>query len=401
MATAHSQAKPLRILFLIDNLRPAGAQKALLAIVSALRLTRAEPIVWRLGGTSPFEERFRELGVPVLGGGGVWQTAAQPLSLLRYLVRERVSLVQTMLFHSDVTGRLIGRLARLFSGSTGTPLIVSSVRASNVQSRWWQFLMQRMTAPLAHAFTAVSQRTLDFAVRREGVIPGRAEVIPNGIDMTRWAAAAGCETARAGIGLQREAFVVGTVGRLSEQKGHSILLAAARSVLAELPEAVFLIVGYGPLRRRLERRAEKLGIGPKVRFLEYRSDIPRLLAAMDVFVLPSLWEGMSNAILEAMAAGKPVVATAVDGNVEQVVHGETGFLVPAGDAEALADALLQLAHDRRTAQAMGEAGRAHVAREFTLGRTTGAYLNLYERLLEEKIGIKPETWRQACPTSGA
>jgi glycosyltransferase involved in cell wall biosynthesis len=161
------------------------------------------------------------------------------------------------------------------------------------------------------------------------------------------------------------------------------LLAAARTVAEKAPSATFLISGYGPLRERLEAQARQLGVDARVRFLGYRKDVALILAASDVFALPSLWEGMSNAVLEAMAAGKPVVATAVDGAVDQVLPGESGLLVPPGDADALAQALLDLARDPRKAQEMGIKGRERVRREFSLDRMTDAYIELYRRLLEK------------------
>jgi glycosyltransferase involved in cell wall biosynthesis len=161
------------------------------------------------------------------------------------------------------------------------------------------------------------------------------------------------------------------------------LLAAARTVAEQAPLATFLVAGYGPLRERLEEQARRLGVDASVRFLGYRKDIALLLAASNVFALPSLWEGMSNAVLEAMAAGRPVVATAVDGAMDQVLPGETGLLVPPSDADALARALLDLAHNPRKAQEMGLKGRERVRRDFSLGRMTDAYIELYRRLLED------------------
>jgi len=381
---------PPRILFLIDNLRPGGAQKALLAIIRALRETRAEPRIWCLGGTSDIEEEFRALGASVLGGaGGTLEALAQLGGLYGYLRRERIALLQTCLFHADVAGRLVGRLAR----RGGLPVVVSSVRASNVRHGWWRFLLLRMTAPLADAFTAVSGRTLDFAVRHEGVRRERAAVIPNGIDVAQWNDLPDPATARLELGLGKDDFVVGTVGRLQEQKGHIHLLDAAARVLRQRPEAVFLIAGYGPLRDALERRAADLGLAERVWFLGYRRDVRSILAALDVFVLPSLWEGMSNAMLEAMAAARPVVATAVDGNLDQVVHRETGLLVPPGDSAALAVAILEIAQDPEAAREMGRRGRRRVEAEFSLDRMTRAYLDLYARLLEEKAGIPASSWR--------
>ena len=164
-------------------------------------------------------------------------------------------------------------------------------------------------------------------------------------------------------------------------------------MIAEAPDATLLIAGYGPLRERLEACAAELGVSSSVRFLGYRKDVQRILSALDVFVLPSLWEGMSNAILEAMAAGKPVVATAVDGNLDQVIDGETGLLVPPADAGVLANALIDLIGDRQKARDMGERGRERVERDFPIRAMTAAYLDLYEKLLNEKAGIKPENWR--------
>ena len=383
-----------RILFLIDNLRPGGAQKALLAMCRALRERRVGVVVWRLGGTSEFEEKFRALGVPVLGGSDSFlKLLLEPFSLFRYLRREKVLLVQTFLFYSDIAGRVIGRLARLFAGAQKIPVVVSSVRATNVRNRWWQFALQRATSSLADAFTAVSKRTLEFAVAREGVVADRAEVIPNGIDLAPWAELPDKVAARVALGLPSEGRVIGTVGRLHEQKGHRFLLEAAQTILLEMPDAVFVIAGYGPWRERLEAQAKVLGIQANVHFPGFRPDVETVLAATDVFVLPSLWEGMSNALLEAMAAGKPVVATAIDGNVEQVVDGETGLLVPPSDSVALAEALLTLSRDADKARAMGLAGRNRAEREFPLGKMIEAHMALYDRLLKEKAGIAPDTWR--------
>jgi glycosyltransferase involved in cell wall biosynthesis len=164
------------------------------------------------------------------------------------------------------------------------------------------------------------------------------------------------------------------------------LLEAARTVAGQVPFATFLVAGYGPLRERLEEQARQLGVDARVRFLGYRKDTALLLAASDVFALPSLWEGMSNAVLEAMAAGKPVVATTVDGAMDQVLPGETGLLVPPRDADALARALLDLARDSKKARQMGIKGRERVQRGFSLGQMTDAYIELYGRLLREERG---------------
>ena len=382
----------MRILFLIDNLRPGGAQKALLAIATALKTAGSEPAVWCLGGTSSIEGEFAAAGVPVLGRhASAWRTLCQPLTLVRYLKREKVDLLQTFLFHADVTGRIAGRIARGWR-RRNRPCVVSSVRASNLRNHWWQFLLARSTARWADAFTSVSWRSLQFAAEHEGVDLARARVIPNGIDLDSWQMPPRDEARRA-LELSPEDFVVATVGRLHKQKGHKYLLQAAVEVLRERPNARFLIAGYGPLREELEARAQALNLAGRVRFLGYRRDVETLLSASDLFVLPSLWEGMSNAVLEAMAAGRPVVATAVDGNVEQVADGETGLLAPPADAGALAEAILRLAREPERARRMGLAGRRRVEEQFGLERMTRAYLDFYAELLKEPVGMEPEARR--------
>jgi glycosyltransferase involved in cell wall biosynthesis len=384
----------LRILFLIDNLRPGGAQKVLLAVLEALERTALEPVVWCLGGSSRIERDFEALGIPVLGKPeGFWELASEPLALMSYLRSHEVVLVQTFLFHSDVMGRVAGLFARRRRPGGRMPIVVSSVRATNLKNRWWQFALQRMTAPLAHAFTAVSRKTLEFAVAHEGVRADRAQVIPNGIDLTPWSQLPDQTTARKELDLPEDGPVIGTLGRLHEQKGHIHLLDAAVRVVEEFPKATFLIAGYGPLEDELKKKADDLGLSENVRFLGYRQDVGRILAALDIFALPSLWEGMSNAVLEAMAAGKCVVATEVDGAVDQVVHDETGLLIPPGDSDALADALLTACKDRAMMEAMGRQGRERAAEVFPLEKMTQTTLDLYARLLQDKGGIAPMSWR--------
>lgn len=391
----------VRILFLIDNLRPGGAQKALLSLVRALKTTRAEQAVWCLGGSSRFDFEFEALDVPVLGRPlNTRRLLYEPIELLSYMMRERVSLVQTFLVHSDITARVLGGLARLCTPGR-TPIVINSVRATNRNTPLWLRLLQQGTARMATHFTAVSWPSLRFAVEKEGVAADRTTVIPNGIDHRQWTHLPDRREAREALNIPDQAVVVGTVGRLTEQKGQRYLIQAAHKVVSRQPDALFLIAGYGPLEETLKQQAEDAGVAEQVRFLGYRPAVKQLLAAFDLFVLPSLWEGMSNAVLEAMAAGLPVVATRVDGNTEQVADGLTGLLVPPADAESLAEALLDLITDPDRREAMGRRGRERVTSLFPMQRMTSTTLALYERLLEDRAGIPADNWRAQWRTSGA
>ena len=168
------------------------------------------------------------------------------------------------------------------------------------------------------------------------------------------------------------------------KRGNEQLLEAAALVRQAIPSATLVVVGDGPLRPALEARAQELGLNGSVRFLGAVPQAARLIPHFDVFVLSSVWEGMSNSLLEAMAAGRPVVATRVGGNPEVVVDGETGLLVPPRDARALADATVRLLRDRELARRFGDAGRRRVESQFTLERMVHRMEDLYDDLLARK-----------------
>jgi glycosyltransferase involved in cell wall biosynthesis len=233
---------------------------------------------------------------------------------------------------------------------------------------------QRIVATRVHRYIAVSRgiaRQLQCVFR---VPAHKISVIHNAValsEFTRHANPALRANLSGGAGP-----VVLTVARLDQQKGVEYLVEAA----ALVPGATFLVAGEGPERGRLERRAAELGLDTRVLFLGHRQDIPDLLAACDVFVLPSLFEGLALSILEAMAAGKPVIATAIEGTSEVIRDGENGLLIPPTDPTALASAVRQILGDPVRAQRLAAAGRARVQREFSteilIERTMGVYSEL-------------------------
>jgi glycosyltransferase involved in cell wall biosynthesis len=227
------------------------------------------------------------------------------------------------------------------------------------------------------------------ALRVEGEQRGmrcRWVLLQNGVDTEHFRLPPADPQARAALGLDPRRPVVGTIGRLEDRKGHDQLLRAAGAMLAgtngRRPQLV--IVGDGPLRERLAGQARTLGVADSVRFEGTVADVRPVLAAMDVFVLPSHAEGMSNALMEAMAAARPVVATAVGGNTEVVTDGETGLLVPPADPDAIARAVDGLLRDPERASGLGAAARQFVTRHFG-ARARVAEL---ERLYEERLALR-------------
>lgn len=243
-------------------------------------------------------------------------------------------------------------------------------------------LVNPLLARLGGKMFAVSS-ALRTSMAEEGFPSQRIDVVLNGIDPGAPPTAEDRQAARAHLGLAGDAFVVGTVGRLNRVKDFGTLIRGFGTLRRVKPEAVLVIVGDGEERRGLEVITRRLALTDAVRFLGQRDDARSLLPAFDVFANSSISEGISLTILEAMAAGVPVVATRVGGTPEVIEHGKTGLLVPARSADALAQALASLADDAAERQVLGERGRAAVEKRFTIDRMVEEYANVYSELAGE------------------
>jgi glycosyltransferase involved in cell wall biosynthesis len=281
--------------------------------------------------------------------------------------------LHTHLFGATLHGVLAAR------GLDGLVSVVTlhTVREANL----WQRMAYGQLLKRASMVVGCSKKVADEMGRRYAAfLAGRLRTIPNGIDAARYGGFSR-SLSRSELGLDEGASVVVAVGRLGDAKGYPILLNAMSMLLARLPDATLLIAGEGPLRSRLEGQAEELGLGRRVRFLGARPDVPRILAAGDVFALSSLWEGLPMALLEAMAAGIPCVATGVGGIPEAMRDQEEGLVVPPNDAGALAAALARCLEDRDFASRLAQRARARVERDFSARRMAREYASLYEELV--------------------
>jgi glycosyltransferase involved in cell wall biosynthesis len=247
-----------------------------------------------------------------------------------------------------------------------------------------------INSKLADTLLAVSNRVEESAVLTERVRLEKVKVILNGVEIPtpNQDAAATRVRIREEIGVGKDRPVVLSVGRLKMQKGHTYLLQAAPKVLKDMPETHFVFAGDGPLRAELEQEVDRLGIRPAVHFLGIRSDVPDLLAAVDVFVLPSLWEGMSMAMLEAMAAGVPVVVTDVEGVDNVIQDQEQGLVVKSRNPKALAAALLRLLKDEGLREKLSAAAQEKIATDFSMEEMCQEYESVFMDLLSKK-GILP------------
>ncbi|MFN9746542.1 MAG: TIGR03088 family PEP-CTERM/XrtA system glycosyltransferase [Betaproteobacteria bacterium] len=247
--------------------------------------------------------------------------------------------------------------------------------------------MRRAYRPFVHHTIALGRELADYSAQRIGVAPGRLHTVYNGVDTERFrptpdgrrAPLAGSPFNDPGL------WVVGTVGRMQTVKAQPVLARAFVLALQQQPalrqRLRLVLVGDGPLRDECESVLREAGTAALAWFAGERGDVPDVMRGLDCFVLPSLAEGISNTILEAMSSGLPVLATAVGANSELVVPGATGQLVPPGDAGALAEGLVQMAQDAASAAALGRVGRQRVEQQFSLGSMVAAYESVYQRVL--------------------
>jgi sugar transferase (PEP-CTERM/EpsH1 system associated) len=247
--------------------------------------------------------------------------------------------------------------------------------------------MRRAYRPFVQHTIALGRELADYSLNRIGIPPGRLHTIYNGVDTERFHPAASGRQPLAGSPFNDPAlWLVGTVGRMQTVKAQPVLARAFALALQQQPtlrtRLRLVLVGDGPLRAECESVLRQAGVAELAWFAGERGDVPDVMRGLDCFVLPSLAEGISNTILEAMASGLPVLATAVGANGELVVPGATGRLVPPGDAGALAEGLVQMAQDSEGTAAQGRAGRQRVEQRFSLGSMVAAYESVYQRVLK-------------------
>lgn len=370
--------RALTILHFTNSLERGGAEQHMLSLIRGMDYSAFRPILacphalarQLAGDLHPRAELFPiEFRHPTDFG-----TAA---SLGKILRRRRVDVLHSHLFSSSVLASPIGRMA-------GVPAIVETPHVNELWRRGWlkrHFLADRIVGRCVDAYIAVSQANARYLVGKKGLPPEKIRVIQNGIDPVPFEPGRQVPGAlRRSLGFAADDPVIVCVARLEPQKGHSVLLEATARIREAVPRIRLVIVGEGRLRAPLEHQTRELGIDDAVRFVGRQVNVPDWLALAQVAVLPSLYEGLPLAALEALAAGKPLVATAVDGTPEVVRNQETGLTVPAGDARSLALSVLRMLREPALAQRLAKAGRELVTKQFTIQRQVQETENLYREI---------------------
>ena len=366
----------LNVLQLIPTLDRSGAEKQMVLLACGLPRDRFRVEVAALTRLGPLDADLRAAGVPVTRIGK--RHKVDPLAyvrLVRFLERRRFDVVQTWIFAANTYGRLAARRAKV-------PVVVTAEMAVDLWKGTLELAIDRRLAGWTDRVVGNSRAVVAF-YRRVGVPEERLACIPSGI-ADEEPPPVDPAAVRLELGLPAAAPLVLFAGRLAAQKGVDDLLEALDLLQHVRPDLRTVIVGDGPLRARLEATARAFRLDAAVRFLGHRDDVPRLLAAADLLVLPSYYEGLPNVVLEAMRFRKPVVATAAPGTTEVVDDGRTGLLVPLRTPTALAEAIRTVVADPDLARRLGDAGRARVEAEFRAETMVARFAALYEELARSK-----------------
>ncbi len=367
------------VLHLIETGGPGGAERMMVNLAAGLGPEYFSEAALIRDSWIGMALRRRGIPVTMLRDGSEGSFAILR-NLVRLIRKRQVAILHTHEFFMNTVGLVASRL-------TGVPLLATVHGRNYYPDRFRRRIAYRLVGRFAERMVAVSEDVRRFLAERIGIPRIRMRVIPNGVALHEEPSQETVSALRRSLGLDQHSEVVGTIGSLYPVKGHSHLIHAAFHVIRRHPRVIFLIVGRGGLRETLEAQARHLGVAHQLRFLGQREDVRELLAVCDVFVLPSLSEGMPLSLLEAMAAGVPPVATRVGGMAEVIEDGKTGLLVPPADSNALAESIVILLEDRKLAKDIGKSAREVAASRFSLTRMVQAYQEIYRELFREPAGL--------------
>ncbi len=366
----------VRIAFVITELEVGGAERCLVNLATRIDRARFEPLVISLGtrpaaGRDALVTQLEEAHVPVrfLNRQSAWQIQTGFALLARVLLEYRPQIVQTFLFHANVLGAAAARRA-------GIVHTLAGIRVAD--PRRWRAWMERWACRNAERFVCVSEGVAQHC-RALGYPAGKLAVVPNGDDYGRIVEARPIELAKLGLPAGQRAILF--VGRLDRQKGLDELLANCPQVMAALPRHDLVVVGDGAQQTALKELAAARGIVERVHFAGWRADVPEILAASEMLVLPSRWEGMPNVVLEAMAAGKPVVATRAHGVAEALGELANDQCVDVGSGVQFAEKVIHFAQNPQLGREIGRRNQRRAADQFSLDAVVGNYERLYASIL--------------------
>lgn len=387
IAAGDTEGEVPLVVHIIHELGTGGLENGLINLINRTPGNRYRHAIVCLTRTGTFESRLMNSDVEVIS---LHRRSGQDFGLYwklwKLLYRMKPAIV-----HTRNLSALEAQIPAFFQRRVKTVHGVHGRDVFDLEGRNKKYnLMRRMIRPLVGRYISVSQDLREWLINVIGVPGERVVQIYNGVDQTLFKPGDRSYTIAPEGFLAGDPVIVGTVGRLAEVKDQATLINAFASVLNSLSSDTvppkMIIAGDGPMRKRLEQLVDALGIGKSVWITGDRSDIPDILRLFDLFVLPSLGEGISNTILEAMATGLPIVATNVGGTPELVEHGANGYLVPSGDSAQMASYISRLVLSQQQRKIMGSASLERVRHRFDWNRTVDSYLAVYDELMYRESG---------------
>jgi glycosyltransferase involved in cell wall biosynthesis len=357
-----------------------GTEHQFVEIVTRLNREKYNVTVACLRRDGVFYDQICDSGLPVAEfpqRGSLARTAQSAWEWMRFLKREKIELVHTFDFYTNVFGAPLARLARV-------PVVLTSRRdLGDMWSRPKQVALRR-AFHWSHGVIANSDAAGRGLVEGERVPESRVRVVRNGVDLARYSSNGHRAQKREELGYSSDNLVVGTVSNLRREKDHRTMIEAAAIIVKRVPQSRFFIAGTGELEGELKALVQQRGLVPYFSFLGKRADVPELLGAMDVMVLPSSSESLPNIVLEAMSCGRPVVASDTGGLSGLIDSGRTGQLVPSRSPQVLADSIAQLLEQPAMREQMGRAARQHAEAEFDIHVAVKRLEAIYDDFLEKR-----------------
>ncbi len=379
-----TENKKINLLQVVNGFAIGGGELKLLELVKELSQQRSDKynvVVCSVGQGGPLQPEFEKLGIPVFIIEKKHKfDISQVFRLYKIIKSENIDIIQTTLFYADVIGALAAKLA-------GVDAVVSwdtvSHPPDSIENKLRHKLSYQFCMRFVKKIVAVSGAVKKFLMEERSIAPDKIDIIHYGIDLNLFNSPNGFIhiKKKEELGVSKGKKIIGTVARLEAQKGHKYLIDAAPQIIKEVPDVMFVFAGDGTYRSELEKQVQGLGLSEYFRFLGFREDVKELLYTFDIFVLPSLFEGLPNVILEAMASSRPVVATAVDGTPEVIENEKSGLLVTPKSSDALSKAIVSLLAREDYGESVGKMARVRIEEAFSFKMQFEKFEGTYESLL--------------------
>lgn len=392
--------KPIRLMLFANAVARAGVEEHMLELLRGLdrrlfqlHLACPEVLLKQYGGDIPKDVHVTPMMVDQLSD------VRGAMRLAQTLRQQKIQILHSHMFRASLFASPIGRLCRV-------PVIIETPHVRETWRKGWiksHFVVDRVVSRFVDRYIAVSEANARYLIEQKRIPARKISVIQNGCSIERVdPSKAHPEGIRESLGFSNDDLVLIAMARLEPQKGHSVLLQALAILRTRVPNIRLICLGTGALEQELKKTTQGLGLEAIVRFVGFRSNVADWLAAADIGVLSSFYEGLPLAAVETLAAGLPIVATSVDGTPEVVIDGETGLLVPAGNPDAMAEAIARLARQPDLRRKFAVAGRERVLRQFTIQRqveqTASLYLSEWNRRTSSSAELSREEAIRAAQT---